>query len=217
MRNVHHSLDRHQTIFPDARNLRHIREDVSYKITSRTALRGAATLLVLCFGLFVPGWTQVFKHQQQALKEAFSDSSAIERRTLFLTQEEVAEIERRAKTQVHSQIVTYYVGKLGEKVLGYAFFETAIVRTKPATFMVVMRPDGSVDYVEILAFYEPLDYLPTDNWLDLFKEKILNERLWPKRTIHHITGATLTVHALTFGVRKILATFEVAVKKEESP
>jgi hypothetical protein len=79
--------------------------------------------------------------------------------------------------------------------------------------MVVINPDSTVRYAEILAFYEPLDYLPAPNWLELFRSKPLKDNLWPRRDIHNITGATLTVQALTQGVRKMLAIFQVAVPK----
>jgi Na+-translocating ferredoxin:NAD+ oxidoreductase RnfG subunit len=173
-------------------------------------------LFVVKLSVLSSSYAQVFKTKDEALRQAFPEQDSVARKVLFLTTKQVAEIQKLAKAKVESKIVTYYVASKADSVLGYAFFETDIVRTKPATFVVVVNPDGTVKYIEILAFYEPADYLPTNNWLDLFKEKQLNENLWPKRGIHNITGATLTVRALTMGVRKTLAIFEMAVPKEES-
>ena len=111
-------------------------------------------------------------------------------------------------------MVTYYVGKSTRGIHGYAFFETHIVRTMPETFMAVVNPDGNLKFVEILAFYEPEDYLPPRRWLDLFRGRKLGDDLWVKRGIRNITGATLTTQAITDGIRRILATFRVAIKKE---
>ncbi len=173
-------------------------------------------ILFVKMSALTSGYGQVFKTQKQALQQAFSESDSITRKVLFLTDDQVEKIQKLARARVESKIVTYYVGSRADSVLGYAFFETNIVRTKPATFMVVVNPDSTIKYIDILAFYEPMDYFPTSNWLDLFKNRILNPNLWPKRDIHNITGATLTVRAITQGVRKILAIFEVAVPKEES-
>ncbi|MFQ5640594.1 MAG: FMN-binding protein [bacterium] len=173
------------------------------------------------FSLFLAGMLyalpckgQVFKTQKEALTEAFSDSARITRKVLFLTDEQIDKIQKRAQTKIESKIVTYYVGSKADTIKGYAFFETNIVRTKPETFMLVVNPDATIRYVEILAFYEPLDYFPTRNWLALFKNKMLNDELRPRQAIHAITGATLTVRAMTRGVRKLLAIFEVAVLME---
>lgn len=173
-------------------------------------------LFILKLLIFSSSYAQVFKTKNEALLQAFPEKDSVARKVLFLTEKQVEEIQKLAKAKLESKIITYYVGSTADSVLGYAFFETSIVRTKPATFMVVVNPDGKVKYIEILAFYEPADYLPTNNWYNLFKEKQLNEDLWPKRGIHNITGATLSVRAITLGVRKILAIFEIAISKEES-
>ncbi len=187
----------------------------------RTKARNLVTNdILLAIGISVlllisiqPGHAQVFKTQQQALQEAFPDSDSIERKTLFLTDEQVNQIQRLAKTKLESKIVTYYVEGKADSITGYAFFESNIVRTKPETFIVVLDKKARLKFVEVLAFYEPLDYLPTSNWFALFTDKILSDKLWPKRDIHNITGATLSVQAITQGVRKMLAIYEVAIAK----
>lgn len=171
---------------------------------------------IICAILLIsiqPSHAQVFKTQQKALQEAFPNGVSIERKTLFLTDEQVNQIQRLAKTKLESKIVTFYEGEKADSITGYAFFESSIVRTKPETFMVVLDKKARIKFVEVLAFYEPLDYLPTSNWFALFTDKILSDKLWPKRDIHNITGATLSVQAITQGVRKMLAIYEVAIAK----
>ena len=85
----------------------------------------------------------------------------------------------------------------------------------PVVYLVVVDPDTSVRAVEILAFHEPDDYLPTEGWLSQFEGTSLHEDLWLKRGIQNVVGATLTAQTLTRGVRKVLALFEVAVPKGE--
>lgn len=149
-----------------------------------------------------------------ALQQAFRDSATVSRKAVFLTDEQVQRIQENAKTKIESKVVPYYVCSEDDSIFGYAYFESGIVRTKPATYMVVLDSDGEVRYVEILAFYEPLDYLPASNWLALFKDAVLRTGLWPGRDIHNITGATLTTRAITLGVRKILAIHETIVQQK---
>ncbi len=160
-----------------------------------------------------PALTQVFSTQQQALERIFPKPQTIERRTLFLDEKQVAAIQKLARAKLESKIVIYYAGKKDSHVTGYAFFATDIVRTKEATYMTVVNPDSTIRLIEILAFYEPMDYFPAPRWLELFRGKWLNDKLWLKRDIHNITGATLTAQVITRGARRMLALFQMAVPK----
>ena len=55
--------------------------------------------------------------------------------------------------------------------------------------------------------------MQSDKWLTLFENQKLDNELRIDREIPNITGATITSHAFTESVRKILAIFEVAVKE----
>jgi hypothetical protein len=142
--------------------------------------------------------------QDQALRLAFPEGEA-DRRTLYLDETSRAGVQKQARARVESLVITYYVGALADATTGYAFFETHIVRTMPETFMTVIDSSGTVRFVELLAFYEPADYQPPPRWFEQFQGKILDNNLLVKRGIRNITGATLSTHALTDGVRRALA------------
>lgn len=155
---------------------------------------------------------RVFLDQEQALKLAFPAGATVERKSLYLDEPTKQKIEALAKAKVESGHVPYYVGRSSGSVVGTAFFSTHNVRTMPETVMVVVNPDGTVKLVEMLAFYEPEDYLPPKRWMGLFTGKPLDKDLWVKRGIRNVTGATLTTQAITDAVRRSLAIYEVAVR-----
>ncbi|MEE9187015.1 MAG: FMN-binding protein [Bacteroidota bacterium] len=173
-----------------------------------------ALILVAFTAPLRPADGQVYLTQQEALKLAFPDALSIDRKTLFLTDEQVETIQSSARAKVESKIVTYYVARGSEEVLGYAFFEMQIVRTMPITYMAVVAPDSSLRAVEILAFHEPQDYLPSERWLSQFEEKTFDDDLRVKRGIRNISGATLSAYSIAEGVRRVLATFAAAIPKE---
>ena len=72
-------------------------------------------------------------------------------------------------------------------------------------FLVVLDGEGHVEQVVVLAFYEPLDYLPPQRWYDLFMGRSLEDKLRLGRDVDAITGATLSARAATEGVRRMLA------------
>jgi hypothetical protein len=172
-------------------------------------------ILIFSICLSTLSSAQVYLTKEEALKQYFPAPSSVDRKTLFLTDKQIEKIQSQAKAKVESKIVTYYVGKKNNITQGYAFFETHIVRTMPEAFMVVVNPDGSVRAVELLAFYEPEDYLPPKRWLKLFENKTSQSDLWLKRGVQNIVGATLSAQGITDGVRKIMTMFELTVPKEK--
>ncbi len=110
----------------------------------------------------------------------------------ILTDEQKATIEKRARAPLESQLWRVHVGWKGSEFLGYAVLDTHVVRTLPETFMVVMAPDGAVRRVEILAFYEPPEYVPPARWKQQFEGRRLDDDLRLGDSIQGITGSTLS-------------------------
>ena len=138
---------------------------------------------------------------------------AVETKSFFLTDEQEQRVAALATAPVDSKLVTIYIGRKNGQVLGYAFLETNLVRTLPETFLVVVSPDGAVQKLMVLAFYEPEEYMPSERWLQQFDQQTLKPDLQIRQRIHGIVGSTLTSHAVTNGVRKVLALFQVLVQE----
>jgi Na+-translocating ferredoxin:NAD+ oxidoreductase RnfG subunit len=157
---------------------------------------------------------KVFHARDEALEIAFPGAERTEARDFFLTDDQKKDIERRARAPVDSDLLTVYLGYRDGQLMGYAIFDTHVVRTLPETFLVVLSPDGKVRTARVLAFYEPLEYQPSDRWLALFEGKTLSDDLHIGRGIAAITGSTLTSRAVVGGIRRALAIHEVLLDKE---
>lgn len=156
---------------------------------------------------------KVFYAKDEAIKVAFPEADVVENKTFFLTEAQKAQVETLARTRLDSKLVTMYVGRRGEKLLGYAVIDAQTVRTLPEVVMVVLTPDGRVASTVVLAFYEPLEYLPDERWLKQFDHAGLTSDLRVGGKIAGITGATLTARAMTESVRKALALYQVLIAK----
>jgi hypothetical protein len=168
--------------------------------------------LALCLALPAAAPATVFYARDEALKLAFPDADRVETRDLFLTATQRQAIEQSAKSKLESDLLTVYVGRRGEQILGYAIFDTHNVRTLPETFLVVLTPDGKVAATHLLAFYEPMEYAPPARWLEQFHDQQLSDDLRVGRGIATITGSTLTSEAVTGGIRRALAIYQTALK-----
>ncbi len=154
---------------------------------------------------------QVFYSKTEALELAFG-KSPVENLSLFPEETDAAKIQSLAKTKLESGLFTFYVGKENGKILGYAAIETENVRTKPETLMIVLTPEGELRNVYMLAFHEPPEYMPPERWFDLLKNRPLAEMDFSKG-IDAISGATLSTRSALSSVRKVMAIYQVMVKK----
>jgi len=156
---------------------------------------------------------KVLHSRQEALTLAFPEAERVENRTFTLSEEQAKRVTTLATTPLESKQVTIYIGYKGEQVLGYAFLDTRMVRTLPATFLIVLSPAGIVQRVQVLAFHEPEDYLPPERWLRQFEQQPLGPDLQLHGNIHGIVGATLSSQSVTNAVRQALALFQVLIQE----
>ena len=172
----------------------------------------AYLLAFLVLSSAASGEAKVFYAKLEALDVAFPSANGIETKSYFLTADQVKQVEALAEAPVDSKLATFYVGKKNGEVLGYAFIETHTVRSLPEAFLIVVSPEGRIQKLLILAFYEPQDYLPPARWLQQFEQKALSPGLQLNQEIHGIMGATLSARAVTRGTRKVLALFQVLIQ-----
>jgi hypothetical protein len=175
-----------------------------------------AAFVVGCLGVALahPVSAKVFASQNQALGEAFPEATRIERDTRILLSGEVERFQAITGEKEPAKLVVLHTAWRDDEILGFAHIDVHNVRTKPEAFMVVLTPEGTVRSVRILAFHEPLDYLPTDRWYGQFQGKRKGDTLRIGGDLHGVVGATLSARAAADGVRRMLAYYEILLKDE---
>ena len=114
------------------------------------------------------------------------------------------------------RLAKIYTAHRGDDILGYVVIDVHEVRTLPEAIMVVLTPSGRVRSLHVLAFHEPLEYLPTERWYRQFEDRSLDEPLRLGGDIHGVVGSTLTAQATAQAVRRALAYYEVLVVDDAS-
>ncbi len=109
-----------------------------------------------------------------------------------------------------------YVAREGGQVVGRAYVDTHVVRTKRESLLIALGSDGAVRRVEVTAFLEPREYLAPDAWLRQFDTRGLSDEVALQRAIRPIAGATLTAESATDAVRRVLAIDEVLQSEERA-
>jgi electron transport complex protein RnfG len=124
---------------------------------------------------------------------------------VFLTPEQQQQAAARAGGDVPSAFIARYIATQDGRVVGRAYIDTHIVRTKKETLLISLDADGRVKRVDVTAFLEPTEYKASDAWLRQYGNRRLDEELGLNRAIRPIAGATLTARATNAAVRRVLA------------
>ena len=155
------------------------------------------------------GQAQVLITVPEALELAFPGCT-VEKQTLYLSKEQQKEAAKLCKGKLEGRVVRAYSAKDAKgKFVGTAYFDTHRVRTNKETVMVVVTPEQKVARVEVLAFGEPLDYVPNEVFYGQFKKKKLGPELTLKRGVRNVAGATLTCRASVDAARRVLAVHRI--------
>jgi hypothetical protein len=165
-----------------------------------------AVLLSLAAAV-LPAQGKVLLSTDEALALAFPEAT-MTRRVHALTAKAQQAIAERAGVPCERATVFAYEARRGDELLGVAYFDNHRVRSLNEVLMVAVDKDHKVHRVEVLAFGEPIDYLPRDVFYAQFVGRPLDAELSLKRAIRTVTGATLSVQAATDAVRRVLATHQ---------
>lgn len=136
----------------------------------------------------------------------------VERKNKMLTRTMAQQVQQSAKAKLKSKIVRIYHATQNGKKLGYGILLNNKVRTKNAAVLYLFDPKGALQAIEIVAFNEPLNYVPSKAWLETLESTPDNTARHLGKGVPVISGATLSAKTLTEGARTAQAIFEVLFK-----
>lgn len=159
--------------------------------------------------LFAPasyGATYLTVEQAQ---QAIFPSEKLSQSFINLTNQQVQEIERRSDTNVRRKQVQLWKSANG----GFFIVDEVVGKHEYITYAAGLNPDGTVKQIEIMTYRESYGYeIRNADWRAQFVGKNSSAPLKLDKDIKNISGATLSCRHITEGVKRILATYEVALK-----
>ena len=92
-----------------------------------------------------------------------------------------------------------------DSLLGFAAVGNVLGKDQPITFLVAVDPTDRLKDVDILVYREPYGgEVAYEPWRRQFRGKSARDSLRVGKEIRSISGATISVHAVTLGVRRML-------------
>lgn len=126
-----------------------------------------------------------------------------------LTNQQVQEIERRSDTNVRRKQIQLWKSANS----GFFIVDEVVGKHEYITYAVGLNPDGTVKQIEIMTYRESYGYeVRNADWRAQFVGKSASAPLKLDKDIKNISGATLSCRHITDGVKRILATYEAALK-----
>ena len=155
-------------------------------------------------GLGVPATAVSQISREQALA-AIYPGAEIRAERIFLTEAQMKQAREAAGVDVPSSLIARYLAVRDGGVVGRAYVDTHVVRTKRESLLICLDPLGKVKRIEVTAFLEPPEYQAPRAWYDQYNGKSLNEDLRLLRAIRPIAGASLTAQATADAARRVMA------------
>ena len=166
-------------------------------------------LLALAISSRAAGQEGLFLREDQAAAAVFHDAERSERLEFAVTPELHARVEGRLEGTTPSlweeRWVVFRVLR-GDATFGHALIVEEIGKHRPITFVVGVRPDGSIADVAVMAYREAYGgEIASERFLRQYHGKRPTDGIRPPRDIMNVAGATLSVEAASRAVRKAQA------------
>jgi hypothetical protein len=183
--------------------------------SSRFTRTLAAVALCMCSAA-APDGDGVRLTVDAALERAFPGAEVTRTRHVLTAAQSGAIAKTSGDADYTSKVAFLYTARdTAGKVLGHAYFDGHVVRTKRETVMLVVSPERELREVVLLAFLEPPEYVPPAKWYTQFVGRKLDADLRIGGKVDACTGATLTSRATTLAARRALALHDELVPKPE--
>ncbi len=157
------------------------------------------------------GTVKVYLTESQARKQIFPEAMVFDLRTDVVDSTARVHLAEQLGRRVEDESFAVYIARGAQgQLLGYTATTEQIGKYRPITFMVGVEADLSVREVAVLVYRESRGaQVRRSRFLRQYRGKDSDDSIRINQDIINITGATLSVRALNYGVRKTLALFEL--------
>lgn len=168
------------------------------------------TFIFLIFAL--PLSAKILTSPVDAMKNAYGLDTEISKKNIIVPKKHASRISKEAKVKLNTKIFRVFKASKNGSIIGYGILINKKVRSKNAVILYMISSDSILKSIEIIAFNEPVEYLPSDKWNSQFKNVSTDKMLRTSKEIPTITGATLSARSITNGSRVAFAFYNEMLK-----
>jgi Na+-transporting NADH:ubiquinone oxidoreductase subunit NqrC len=170
-------------------------------------------VLILPAAISAPAFAVQYLSVEQAQKILFPNAEQFPAAPFTLSVEQRRAIETATGVPVRAGEIKAWRVQQGGKAAGWFLLDEVYGKHELITYAVALTPDGAVQGIEILDYRESHGgAVRNPKWRAQFIGKKAGAPLQLDEDIQNISGATLSCKHLADGVRRLLATYAVALK-----
>jgi Na+-translocating ferredoxin:NAD+ oxidoreductase RnfG subunit len=146
---------------------------------------------------------QTYLREADAARAIFPESTASTRKSLDLSDAEVAALSKALGRRVDARSYPYLEAKNERGLLGFIFILDVIGESQPITFAVGVTADGALADVQVMVYREPQgEAISEKRFRKQFVGKRAKDPITLDKDIDAISGATISSRSATFAARK---------------
>lgn len=147
----------------------------------------------------------------EAMQEAYDMNASISKKNVLLSNAKYKNIQKNAKTKLHTKIYRIFTAKKDDKILGYGILVSRKVRSKNAVVLYLIK-NNHLQGIEIIAFNESMEYITSTTWNKQLQGTSTDKMLKLNRDIPSISGATMSARSVVEGSRIAFAVYNELLK-----
>jgi Na+-translocating ferredoxin:NAD+ oxidoreductase RnfG subunit len=160
----------------------------------------------------VPARATQYLTVADAQRLAFPAATQFQPANVVYTPQQIAAIEKQSGQPVRTKGEQVWRALDSDKFLGFFIVDYVIGKHLVIDYAVALEPDGKVRRVEILEYRESYGFeVANADWLKQFEGKTSRDPLGVDQDIRNISGATLSSHHITEGIKRVLAFYDVCL------
>lgn len=160
-----------------------------------------------------PAFAVQYLTLEQAQKAMFPQATRFVAADIPLTPALRQQVEQASKVRVRSEVQPAWRVEANGQTIGWFFLDEVIGKHEFITYVVALTPAGEVRGIDILDYRETHGSQVKDaKWRKQFVGRKAGDPLKLDEDIQNISGATLSCKNLANGVKRVLATYQAALR-----
>ncbi|MDY7538824.1 FMN-binding protein [Undibacterium sp. RTI2.1] len=163
-----------------------------------------------------PAYAVQYHTQEQVQHVLFPLATEYKEKGFLLTQAQRKAIANNANVRVRDSQIRLWEAHSAQGLQGYILIDEVTGKHDAITYAVAISTQGKLLGVEIMDYRELYgEHVRDQRWRAQFVGKSVADPIKLDEDIKNISGATLSCSHVTDGVRRLVATFEVAIKTND--
>lgn len=169
-------------------------------------------LLYLLIFLALPLSAKMLISPIDAMNQSYGAKSKISEDNILLTNIQAKKIQDESNVKLESNIFKVFKAEQNGKIIGYGILINKKIRSKNGVVLYLISTDSVLKGMEVIAFNEPMEYIPSKKWISQFENVKTQTPLNLSKDIPTITGATLSAKSFVDGSKIAFALYNEALK-----